>query len=144
MPDNYRGDTIIEVIVVLAVLGLAVSISYATANRSLLDARQSQETSQAAELVQSQLEVLRTLSAAGNPQNIYQPGLPYCMAASVIYRWSNANTPDPNCTNINNLYTVSIQAPPPIGGTFTITASWDDVEGQGTDTSMLTYKIYPL
>jgi type II secretory pathway pseudopilin PulG len=139
---NYRGDTIVEVIVVLAVLGMAISISYATASRSLLDARQAQEASQAAELIQSQLETLRTLSEAGNPQNIYQAG-PYCIVSSTIYVWSSptdaTGTP---CKDISNLYTLSVKGPSAPGGTFTIVASWDDVQGQGTDTSTLTYKLY--
>jgi prepilin-type N-terminal cleavage/methylation domain-containing protein len=57
-----RGDTIVEVMIVLAVLGLAISLSYATANRSLLNTRQAQENSEATELLQNQLEALRYLS----------------------------------------------------------------------------------
>ena len=45
LDKNQRGDTIIEVLIVLAVLGLAIGITYATANRSILNARQAQESS---------------------------------------------------------------------------------------------------
>ncbi len=33
---RQRGDTIVEVMIVLAVLGLAIGIAYSTASRSLL------------------------------------------------------------------------------------------------------------
>ncbi len=55
---RQRGDTIVEVMIVLAVLGSAIGISYTTANRSLLNARQAQENAEAAKLAQAQLEAL--------------------------------------------------------------------------------------
>lgn len=136
---NRRGDTIVEVMIVLAVLGLAISISYATANRSLLNARQAQETSQAAELIQSQVESLRTMRQVGSP--IYQTNPPYCLING-FHSWPTPTTPDSHCTNIDSLYTISIIGAAPPGGTFTIQASWADVEGQGTDTATLTYRLY--
>lgn len=145
--NGYRGDTIVEVIMVLAVLGLAISISYATANRSLLDARQAQEASQGARIVQSQLEALRGLSAPGNPQNVYQAG-PYCISSSnTVVAWINPTTPDPSCIthDVNSDYTTNIKGPSgPPGGNFTIQVSWDDVEGQGTDTDTLAYNLYQI
>jgi prepilin-type N-terminal cleavage/methylation domain-containing protein len=70
MPLRFRysqaGDTIVEVIIVLAILGLAISISYATASRSLLNTRQAQETAEASEYVQSQIEGIHALAADTN------------------------------------------------------------------------------
>lgn len=60
-----RGDTIVEVMIALSILGLAFAISYATANHALLQARNAQEHSQALEYVDGQLELLR--QAAPNP-----------------------------------------------------------------------------
>jgi type II secretory pathway pseudopilin PulG len=65
-PLNKNGDTIVEVIIVLAILGMALSISYATASRSLLNARQAQETSEAAEYVQAQIEDIHALAPDQN------------------------------------------------------------------------------
>jgi len=59
---RQQGDTIVEVMIVLAVLGLALGISYATANRSLMLARQAQENSEATNIVASQIEALRFLA----------------------------------------------------------------------------------
>ncbi|HEY5442286.1 MAG TPA: type II secretion system protein [Candidatus Saccharimonadales bacterium] len=154
---DHRGDTIVEVIIVLAILGSAISISYATANRSLLDARQAQEASQATELIQSQLESLRTmadnpkLDNLGNPDPnyIFPPAQqPFCLVVDNTGT-SNIHFPaDPGAPcHLNNLYDITITYHPsglvPVGGAFTITATWDDVEGQGQDTASLAYNLYP-
>lgn len=130
-----RGDTIVEVMVVLAVLGLAISISYATANRSLLNARQAQENAQATALAQSQIESLRTLTAASTTPTIFQAG-PYCVTSGAVVPGS--------CTTGSIPYTMRVNwvASALTGSTFTITVIWPDVEGQGNDTVTLVYRLY--
>src|SRR5437868_4001892 len=79
LTPDHRGDTIVEVLVVLAVLGLAIGISFATANRSLLATRAAQENSQATSYLQSQVEELRYLAPASSGQNIFQNGKFFCV-----------------------------------------------------------------
>jgi type II secretory pathway pseudopilin PulG len=143
---NDLGDTIIEVMIVLAVLAMALSISYATANRSLLDIRQAQENEQATELVQGEVEELRTLTSPSSPVNIFTTSsycltttAPYSMPASCQFTYGGQPAP-PGAP----LYTVSIIYSPlsASGGTFTVTATWPDVEGQGNDTIQLVYRLY--
>ncbi len=139
---DSRGDTIVEVMIVLAVLSLAISISYATADRSLLNARQAQENSIATELAQGQVEELQALGcASGDPacdstdpanpsyQLFHQAG-PFCLDASYP-------PPKPPCF-IDSLYHVQITY---LGGavgqpsTFEVLVTWDDVlEGKDTVT----------
>jgi type II secretory pathway pseudopilin PulG len=85
-----RGDTIIEVMIVLAILSFAIIISYSTANRSLADARQSEENSYATELAQSQTEQIRSMTLNSNPSSTgpisnldshEMSGSPFCMSA---------------------------------------------------------------
>src|SRR5271170_6288790 len=118
---QQAGDTIVEVLVVLAVLGLAISISYATANRSILDARQAQENSQATEYVQAQIENLRAYASYGPSSSdyIFKPAsfcinsgggvssgsCPYGVSTSFSY-------------GISDTYSSSSASPP--GGTFTV------------------------
>ncbi len=52
------GDTIVEVLISLAVLSMAFVISYATANRALIDTQNAQEHSMALEYLDSQIEAL--------------------------------------------------------------------------------------
>lgn len=60
-----RGDTIVEVMIALAVISLTVALSYATAQRSLRIGQRAQERTEALKVAESQLEALRI-----------EPGLP--------------------------------------------------------------------
>ncbi|MGH7191992.1 MAG: type II secretion system protein, partial [Candidatus Saccharimonadales bacterium] len=144
-----RGDTIVEVLIVLAVLGLAISISYATANRSLLNARQAQENSVATEVAQSQVEGLASLGCtSGDPacdptdssnpsyQLFHQPGA-FCLNSSyAIVASTNA------ACKIDSLYQIKITynntASQP--STFEVLITWPDVIG-GTDTVRQDYTV---
>jgi type II secretory pathway pseudopilin PulG len=158
---NNGGDTIVEVMIVLAVLGLAIGISYATANRSLLNARQAQENSQATELTQSQTENLRFLAPTSAPtsnpvKNIFAPSQPYCIKD--VRSVTPFITDPAQCGfGTNNLYTILIYSCDNIANpsttpckdvsdanTLVVQAKWDDVSGQGTDTVTLVYKDHAL
>jgi type II secretory pathway pseudopilin PulG len=62
-----QGDTIVEVLIVLAVLGFALSISYASASRSLKDAEQSEQNSYATKLAEQQIEEIRAVTIQSTP-----------------------------------------------------------------------------
>jgi type II secretory pathway pseudopilin PulG len=149
------GDTIVEVMVVLAVLGLAVGISFATANRSLLATRAAQENSQATSYLQSQIEELRYLAPAGSGQNIFRQGQFFCVNTTTnmvvtgfsggfnqtsLQNYGNYPT-NPNGGCVKSFYHLAI-AYNPAGDTFTLTAYWDDVQGQGQDTATLNYRVH--
>lgn len=151
---QQRGDTIIEVMIVLAVLGLAIGIAYATANRSLLNARQAQENSQATAAAQSQVEQLVSIGCtSGNPlcsiTDSHNPGYlllhPPGGGAFCIIDGTVTASSDPNCAK---------QAPLPgsaveitcLNGcvqprVFEVKVSWDDVQGQGRDTVTQDYTL---
>jgi prepilin-type N-terminal cleavage/methylation domain-containing protein len=133
---NNRGDTIIEVMIVLAVLGLAIGISYATANRSLLNARQAQENSQATALAQSQVEALRTLAASGTP-NIFQSG-PYCISQTTPYSVQTGAA----CNRGTIPYNIAVTYDNNPTDTFTVKIGWPDVIGTGDDTVTIVYRLH--
>ena len=147
---NQRGDTIVEVMMVLAILGLALSISYATANRSLLNSRQAQENAQAAELAQSQVEGIRLLSATPNPvpanQNVFVgSGSNFCVFTSGSSYAVQSPASGGNC-NIDAIpYSISDVwqgSGAPNYDQFVVTVSWPDLQGQGNDTVKLTYRTH--
>jgi type II secretory pathway pseudopilin PulG len=163
---RQRGDTIVEVMIVLAVLGSAIGISYTTANRSLLNARQAQENAEAARIAQTQVEALYTPSIITDPADshfIYIPsGRAFCMdnndgdppikfsAASDGVAQKDINYidfPQPSADPVKNcvqgLYHYSIRYDAAQNNKFTVVVVWDDVLGQGKDTVTLTYRIYP-
>lgn len=152
---GYRGDTIIEVMIVLTVLGLALSISYATANRSLLNARQAQETTVATELVHSQLEALRVLAGKKDPpvsHDVFRPD-GFCIDETVA-DYSLITTPDPACQrselySLEVLYCGNSNGDPLCSGltgantdTFIVQASWEDIRTGGEDTVQVVYRAH--
>ena len=141
--SNQRGDTIVEVLIVLAVLGLAIGISYATANRSLMNARQAQESAKATELLRSQLESVRVLAKNGASapadQNIFV-NTPFCISSTTATVVSPAAGSSNPC-RFDDLYEVTITQD---NNKFTLRAQWEDVAGQGTDSATLVYRWYKL
>lgn len=56
---RQKGDTIIEVMVALTVIGMSLGIAYAITNRSLATGRAAQERTEALKLAETQLEELK-------------------------------------------------------------------------------------
>jgi prepilin-type N-terminal cleavage/methylation domain-containing protein len=144
-----RGDTIVEVMIVLAILSLALSICYATANRSLLNNRQAQENGEATKVAQSQIEALRTMTELTGADDIKVPG-PFCAAYDStanppgykVYPFALPNYP-PQCTT-DSLYNTSITYDSATH-TYTVVVSWPDVIGDpNDDTVTLYYRVYAL
>jgi Tfp pilus assembly protein PilE len=54
-----KGDTIVEVLIAIAIAAFAIGTSYAIANRSLLQAITARERNQAVNIIQSQISALK-------------------------------------------------------------------------------------
>lgn len=59
MQRNQRGDTIIEVMIAIAVVGMVLGASYRIANRALQTGRFAQEQTEALKIAESQVEKLK-------------------------------------------------------------------------------------
>lgn len=145
---HERGDTIIEVLIVLAVLGMAISISYATANRSLLNARQAQESSTASELARRQIERIRTLSGitdSTDPNYIYVTNRSFCINdANNVVPIIGSPFPPACQFSVGGSYSYDIQSDylGSANDNFRVTVTWDDVMGQGRDRATLEYRVH--
>lgn len=143
---TQAGDTIIEVMIVLAVLGLAIGLSYATANRSLLNLRQAEENSMATGLVQSQIESLRYLSTVPSPDvahNIFpNPAVPFCIDTTNNTVVRNPAADSGPCY-ANERYNLLIQYTSGTD-TFRVTATWPDIRGDVTDQVTTVYRVHSL
>ena len=155
------GDTIVEVLIVLAVLGLSMSIAYATANTGLQKSRNAQEHSQALGIINSQVELLRSTFAkqAGGSIETQAASGPFCLSPSAsapvtITPLSNSgpnkfneslaadtlNTttyPGP-CTQ-DAFYKISIVGRG--GGVYDFRVRWEGLGSLGRQQEELTYKI---
>lgn len=99
---NYSGDTIVEVMVALLVLGLSLAGAYSIASKSLKASRQAQEHGEALKLAESQLEILKAQAAGSTPSTIFTVASPFCIAGNVPVAATS-----PQC-KFTNLYNVSV------------------------------------
>lgn len=133
---SQRGDTIVEVLIVLSVLGLAFGISSATANRSLQQSRNAEEHSQAMGVLSSQIEMVRKALASGVtlPNTI---GQKFCMTSDSAY----ATTDSPTCNSGSIPFSSAVEVK---NGYYELVVSWDGVGTMGTQQEIYKYKIYDV
>ena len=60
--DSQRGDTIVEVLISVAIASMMLASAYAITSRNMRTTRDTQEHSQALQIAQQQVERLRALS----------------------------------------------------------------------------------
>lgn len=75
------GETIVEVLMAAAIIGLSIGLAYGVGNRSLKTARQSQERTEAVKFAEGQTEQLKALSYedSSHDQGIFNVGQTYCL-----------------------------------------------------------------
>jgi len=151
---GQAGDTIVEVMIVLAVLGLSLSISYATANHALIQSRNAEEHSEALGILNSQVELLR--QAFAQQVTVKQDGTAFCMqgttpvtgfgtgyptataAADDFTQYPNHSTT--NDCNHNSFYYASIVYDT-TNSDFDLRVRWDGLGSLGRQQEELTYLI---
>ena len=76
---NEKGVTIVEVLIVLAVLSFSLGAAYALTNRAFIAVRSAQELSEAVKIASTQLELAKQASTQGAPPLNNAPTAPYCL-----------------------------------------------------------------
>lgn len=159
---NVRGDTILEVLISVAVLSLILSTSYALANRSTQANRQAAERSEAFKNTESQMESLKAYVSRSDNPALPPAGSKFCMKAD--------NTPTSTITdNISNptafqavisanpelavcksgefFYTYIQRGPDAASGigdnTFIVYTRWFNASATGVDQATMVHRIYP-
>lgn len=134
-----KGDTIIEILLSIAVLSLVLSVSYGLANRSSQSIRQAQERGEAQKLAEEQLELLRGYIT---PDQLWESN--QCFKAdnpSTPVNESDEPTSDNNnCQNRGSGSRYNLRIGIPADNTYTVYVNWPNVKG-GTDELTLSYKI---
>ncbi len=146
-----RGDTIVEVLLAIAVLSVVLGGAYVSSNNSLNAIRQAQERGESLKLAETQLERLKV--AAANPAtNIFTTPNYFCLDSSIAVR-QLATTDRDNFINPNYpaecqisplggiVYYVSIDRSV-AGNVFTVVSRWDRAGGRGRDEVKLMYRVY--
>lgn len=136
---NQSGDTIIEVMVVVAILGLAFSIAYATANASVIKTRNAQEHAEALQYLNSQVELLR-IASPDTITPIASLGA-FCMDTNTA---TPQSFPNPVCSaGTGGRYQVQINYNSASGqNIYTFQVDWAGISGLGPQRERISYKLH--
>jgi prepilin-type N-terminal cleavage/methylation domain-containing protein len=126
---NEQGDTLVEVMIAMAIISLVLVGAYVTSTRNAAALQNSQEREQAQRLVEGQIEMLRAnggIAVSGECfQNAVETGTCNNFTAS----------------NSGATYTLSISGPTgtnnPVG-VFTVSAVWTSIGGKTNNDSNVT------
>ena len=159
---NNSGDTIVEVLVSLAILSLAFAISYSTASRALIVSQNSQEHSTALGYLDQQMEMLWYISqpsfkatSTPNPQTeAYSTSSPFCLTGSISdstsgiqfnpsvpYDLVSSKSAPQKCLFPGGGFSYSV-ALERSNNTFTAYIWWPGLGNLGEQHESLTYRVY--
>ena len=143
---NQTGDTIVEVVICIAVIGLALSTGYGLTNRSFKYGLASAERSQAQALAQGQTEFIKSYALDGNVSKYTAMTEDFC-----IY---DGNIQNPNITLIGNpvtdptlcqgfdgsIFNIAVNYDS-TSRVFKVTATWDGTTSANQNQTTLYYKL---
>lgn len=147
---QQTGDTIVEVLIAIAVVSSVLGITYSVMNRNLLIVRGNQERSEASKLAQSQLEMLKNVAGSDAATTIpTSASVRFCMGASgpVTNGWdSSAGTSTPEADNFggypgecqSGFYRMMLRYNS--DGGYTVTVRWESLQG-GRSQVVMAYRL---
>ena len=158
---NQRGDTILEVLISVAILSLILTTSFTLANRSSQATRQAAERGESSKFAQSEIEKLKYYLSTPNLTSMPSANSYFCLevdaagvAAPVTVTSPTTNIDDPAYFNnidsrcregANQRYSAFIYrgTAPNNANTYTTYVRWDSVTGRGVDKVDLVHRVYP-
>lgn len=157
---NDRGDTIVEVLITVAIVSTVLAGAFTVTQRSALAVRDSQERGEMLQILQGQVELVRALAAkeSTDTTGVFSTSpLYFCVknTGGVPTRepLSGFSLPALDSDALDNYapcefgdssrYKIAITYDDDIDDkVFTFTGRWDRVGG-GKDQMQLTYRVYP-
>ncbi len=145
---NDQGDTIVEVLIAIAIVSSVLAGAFTVTQKSTLAVRDSQERGEALQLLQGQLEQVRSVAvkAKNTSDPIFSTSPQYfCMNTTTNQRVNSNNaTFDSTCKDMGDtdLYDVTISYDS-TNNVFNLTNKWDGMDG-GQNQVQLAYKVFPL
>jgi type II secretory pathway pseudopilin PulG len=147
-PLCQAGDTIVEVLIAIAVMSLVLGGAFVSTHRSLQTTRDTQERGEALKVAQTQLEELKSLVATNAPA-VFGSSFAsnFCVVTTPSLSIVDSTSPGNcafdsagNAATVEPIYHMSIKLDAPTN-TFTLQAKWAKV-GIGTDELQLIYRLY--
>lgn len=148
-----KGDTIVEVLIAIAVLSLVLGGAYASSRRSLNATIQSQERSTALKIAEEQQEKIKYITTSSGPitysnedafcisdsNTVIAATTPDTIDANAAADFSKYNTVAPNCIKSNGVnYYIAVGRS--LANVFTVYVRWDNARGSGQDSVVIAYK----
>lgn len=149
---NQKGDTIVEVLIAIAIISSVLATSYAIMNSSVRANQDAQEHASGLKVAESQLELLKGWLALGNtlPAGVNS----FCMKTTptISIEQISATVPSNNngsyptaCKNADDdaperFMTAIVREP--AAGRFTVYIDWDGAKGRRSSLNVV-YKVYP-
>lgn len=132
-PLTQKGETIVEVLIAIAVIGSVLGTSYAIVSRNNKSYQQSNERVEALKLAESQLESVRNTDKSSLSGE-------FCIVAGTVQAYS-----DTNC-KVGDRYLVKVKKTPSgVAGdqsaTYEASVGWESINGSGQDSVSLLYRI---
>ena len=141
---SERGDTLVEVMLSIAVVGMVIGLSYSTANRAVKTGRAAQEQTEALKLAQTQLERLKSVAESA-PASVFTSGV-YCIDAGlVVVPASSTAAYTARCKGQGGgqLYEQSLQYVAASNDTFTARVTWVPATTiAATNTVSVSYRLH--
>ncbi len=119
---NNNGDTIVEVLIAIAVISLILGGAFVSTRRSSAAVRTAQEQGEALKIAEKQVELLKVAFATGIP-DLTAVIPPFCMADTTPLTAPPAA--NPACTS--GLYSSSIDKPS--ASSYRIQVTWSSLNG---------------
>lgn len=137
-----RGDTIVEVLISIAIVSVVLTGAFVSARRSLATSQRSQERGEATKLVEDQMERLKSVAYSTNEgEGIFAPALsqPFCLNATSELRTGGDCVMGPL-----SRYTAQITRGSGADiNTFTVGIVWDKLGGGQQERISAVYRVYP-
>lgn len=139
-----RGDTLVEVLIAIAVISLILGGAFVMTNRSLQGTRDAQERVNATKLVEGQIEQIKDI-AATDSDSLFGASAPasFCInsAGGVVSSTNSGCRVDASGgTPVGEpIFNLAVTRS---GNTFTIRNTWNSVRGGGQNNVEMKYRAY--
>ena len=132
---RQRGDTIIEVLLAMTVIGLILATSFGIANRATRTGRAAQERTEALKVAEAQIELTKAYlkDGANNIGTFTGSGNSFCIdvnatsAGNAAITSTDGRCNDTDGAGASGLYSIAVSES---GGTYTVNVQWDRANTQ--------------
>ncbi|MDQ3123610.1 MAG: prepilin-type N-terminal cleavage/methylation domain-containing protein [bacterium] len=146
---NQSGDTIVEVLIAVAIISMVLAVAYATMNRNIQTMRDNQERSEAAKLAQGQVEALKQAwgTTTGRQSINLRINGPFCISnGSAVFSGTNTVLSSITADRFNNYVTECRSGFYRFGirhsaGVFTVYSRWDQLGRNTRGEIVIAYRL---